>query len=186
MDIFDQLGVPRQLVLADEVLEGRFRELGKKAHPDAGGAASEFEQLRGAYEQLKSPARRIRAVLGSGEERGSVPGEVMDLFGPVAEAIQGVEDFLKERAAARSALGRAVLDGGMPALKGELERLTGLLGELEGDFVARFEGFDSGGWESCKEEMGEVGRGLIFVEKWLGQLRVATGKLFEALLGGMS
>ncbi|MDA9337504.1 hypothetical protein N9Q98_00200 [bacterium] len=186
MASFLKLGLPRVLELNVDVLEGNFREKGKVAHPDAGGAADEFEKLRAAYEELKSPARRIRSVLGPEEDRGVVPSEVMNLFGPVAEAIQAVDDFLRERASARSALGRAVLDVRIPELKQGLERLTGQLLTLEEGLIGRFSNFDSRGWENCSSEMGEVARGLVFIENWLGQLRGAMGKLFEALLGGMS
>jgi len=186
MDPFTKLGLPRTLGLDADSLEESFREKSKVTHPDAGGSAVAFEELRSAYELLKSPARRIRSVLGPEEDRGVVPGGVMDLFGPVAEAIRGVDEFLDERGASRSALGKAVLDSRIPALKAELERLTGELLRLEEELCEQFGRFDRQGWDTCGSEMGEVARGLVFIEKWLGQLRAATGKLFEALLGGIS
>jgi curved DNA-binding protein CbpA len=160
--------------------------LGKDAHPDRGGSAADFERLRAAYEVVKAPAKRIRSTVGEGESRGAVPGEVMDLFGPVAEAMEGVEQFLKERAAARSGLGRAVLDSKIPILRKSLEDLTEKLGALESGLIGRFPSFDEKGWDVCEAEMGEVARALVFLEKWQALIREATGKLFEALLGGMS
>jgi curved DNA-binding protein CbpA len=186
MDPFLILGLPERLAVDTGQLEEHFRRLGKEAHPDRGGSAADFERLRFAYEVVKSPAKRIRAMVGEAESRGSVPGEVMDLFGSVAEAMEAVEQFLKERAVARSGLGRAVLDAKIPALRKSLEDLIEKLGDLESGLIDWFPFFDEKGWDVCEAEMGEVARGLVFLEKWQAQIREATGKLFEALLGGMS
>ena len=51
--------------------------------------------------------------------------------------------------------------------------------------MARFGYFDKGGWLEAGEEMAETARGLAFVEKWQAQIQAATGKLFQALLGGV-
>mgnify|MGYP003678794990 CR=1 FL=1 len=80
--------------------------------------------------------------------------------------------------------GEAVLDARVPPLKAEVEALIAGLGELEASLVGRFKGFDDSGWESSLSSMAETARALAFVIKWRAQLRAATGKLFEALLGG--
>ncbi len=186
MDAFERLGIMRLLVLDEGALDARFRELSKKAHPDAGGDAEEFEAIRKAYDSLRSPLARLRVALsslGDFESRGAVPGKVMDLFGPMADGLQAVDQFLGEREKARSGLGKALLDAKMPALKVELESLGNELTLLESDLVGRFSIFDQEGWESSRAEMEEVSRGLAFVTKWQAQTREATGKLFQALLG---
>ncbi len=183
MSAYARLGMPKVLALEEKTLEARFQELGKQAHPDAGGSDEEFEILRRAYEVLKNPASRLQEALEEKNPRGSVATQVMDLFGPVADGVQKAEAFLTERTAARSELGRALLDTRVPALKKELEALGAQLHEVEKMLTSRFEVFDQQGWQHCQAEMSETARGLTFVTKWQAQLRHVTGKLFEALMG---
>ena len=117
-------------------------------------------------------------------ERGGIPGEVRDFFAPVASILEEVAIFVTERAKALSGLGKAVLDVKVPGLKRGLEELTAKLTELEDRLISRFREFDERGWRECLDEMAETARGLVFLRKWLGQLREANGKIFEALLGG--
>lgn len=183
-----RLGLPLQLDLDLEVIAGAARELAKAAHPDAGGDAQQFAEVRKAGDLLKAPVSRLKVALelagGDAAERGSVPSELMDFFSPVAGVLEEVGAFVSERAQAMSGLGKAVLDAKVPVLKGKLELLIESLGGIETDQVGRFQGFDDRGWESCIDEMGEAFRALLFVGKWLAQLREATGKIFEALLAG--
>ncbi len=187
-DPFQALGLAHQLVIAPEKLEEVIRSASKAAHPDAGGDAEDFERVRKAGDILKSPPLRLKAAVqlagGNPSGRGSVPGEVMDLFSPVAEGLQAVEKFIADRAAARSELGKAVLDAQIPTLKQNLERLQERLGELGNQVAERFAQFDEAGWEASRESMAEAARALTFLGKWQGEIRAATGKLFEALLGG--
>ena len=67
MDPFLILGLPERLAVDTGQLEEHFRRLGKEAHPDRGGSAADFERLRSAYEVVKSPAKRIRAMVGEAE-----------------------------------------------------------------------------------------------------------------------
>ena len=188
MDPFAILGLPRRLALPDEEVEQVVNGLLKTTHPDAGGDRARFEEVRLAAGILKSRSERMRAAMmlagGDPSERGTVPSEVMDCFSPVAEALQETNDFVSERAKAVSGLGKAVLDVRVPGLKSKLEGLLADLQVLEGQAKGRFVEFDERGWEESLEEMGEVSRTLRFLEKWQGQLREATGKIFEALLGG--
>jgi len=186
MDPFEKLGVERALALDATMLEDRYRELSKIHHPDSGGKVGEFEEVRKAFELLKHPAGRLKLALereNSGGSQGLVPNKVMDFFGPMAEVMQSVDGLLAKRITAKSGLGRAMIDAQVPVLKKKVEELAEDLGKIEADLVGRFAEFDERGWSECQEEMGEVARGLTFLEKWQAQVRVATGKLFEALLG---
>ncbi len=188
MNPFEALGLPPRLDLDMGELERVMREASLSCHPDSGGDEVEFQKVRQAGALLKEPSARLKTALKIGGvsygERGGVPGEVMDYFSPVAGILKKVDDFTNERRRALSGLGKAVLDIRIPGLKTELEGLIQKLGTLEATMIARFPEFDARGWEQSGEEMAEVFRGLIFVSKWLGQLREANGKIFEALLGG--
>lgn len=56
---FETLGIEPRLVIDGERLRDAFRRAGKSAHPDAGGGDEEFARLRGAFELLSSPSRRL-------------------------------------------------------------------------------------------------------------------------------
>lgn len=56
-----------KLSLADQIVQAGYRELAKRFHPDAGGSAQEFTQLKGAHEQLKVVLKEIERVQGSGQ-----------------------------------------------------------------------------------------------------------------------
>lgn len=188
MDPFERLKIPRALDLDEGSLKTRIQEESRLSHPDGGGNEEDFREVRRAGEILEKPALRIKAVLGLvGEDepgRGGIPERVMDFFTPVATILEKVSAFVNERGQARSGLGKAVLDVKVPGLKVELERVIADLTELENQLVGRFPGFDEQGWEDCLGEMAEVSRGLTFLGKWQAQLREASGKIFEALLGG--
>lgn len=188
MDSFEKLGVASRLVVNEEELDRNLRELSRKAHPDSGGDQHDFELVRQAGRELKEPLLRLKLAIGlSGgdpKSRGAVDNEIMDFFSPVAGLMERVELFLGERGRAKSNLARALLDAQVPPLKKEIEAMIERLGELEQRLLSRFQQFDDVGWAESISAMEETSRALAFVLKWKGQLQGATGKLFEALLGG--
>ena len=188
-DPFEILGLSRGLAISSERIDEAYRVASRRLHPDSGGEEEDFQEMAKAAELLKSPSRRLRWAIESTESawdgRGSVPMPVMDLFSPVAEVIQKVDQFELERGNSKSVLGRAVLDARVPELKRELEDVLQSVSDEEAGLLEVFEEFDRGGWLEFAEQMGEVARGLSFLEKWQREIRAATGKLFQALLGGL-
>lgn len=53
---YDLLGISREA--DDAAIRSAYRRLAKTAHPDSGGDADSFAQLKSAYELLKDPIRR--------------------------------------------------------------------------------------------------------------------------------
>ena len=188
MDAFSRFNLPRALVIDPAQLDQVVRAASRDAHPDSGGDPATFEDIRKAGDTLKSPMLRLKLALelsgGDLDSRGGIAGEVMDFFAPIAGVLQEVDEFVLQRSRARSGLGKAMLDAKIPSLKGRVEDLVARLGELEEKLVGRFEEFDRAGWDGSLDAMSETARALAFVTKWQAQLRAATGKLFEALLGG--
>lgn len=175
MNSFEVLGLEKRLVLSEEDLKARYDALSKERHPDAGGTDEGFAELQRAFEDLKTLTGRIRAFLGEDPGRGSLPGEVMENFGEVAGTLERVENFLSEREKARSHLTRALLDQGVPGLKRQVEETLELVLSLRANFEMRAS-------EEDEEALAEVYRGLVFLDKWEGQLKGASGRLFQALM----
>ena len=128
-DPFETLDLPRELAISLEAIESAYREASRRLHPDMGGDAEDYQRAKESADQLKCPSRRLRWSLESvgldWDGRGSVPVTVMDLFSPIAEVLQKVDDFVVERGQAKSSLGRAVLDAGVPKLRRNWRRCWG-------------------------------------------------------------
>lgn len=188
MNAFERVGLPVQLGLSEEGLEERVRLLSKEAHPDQGGDEESFKEIREAGRRLADPAGRlevaIEALGGEFDARGRVDESLMTLFGPLAELFGEIEEVLTRRKEATSAMGRAVCEARIPVLKGRVEEKMREVEGLEEGFVADFVRWDEAGLAGYLEEMGAAARALRFTSRWREQLKGATGRLFEALLGG--
>lgn len=168
MDAFQQLGLPRQFDLSEDTLRRAFREVGKRLHPDAGGSESEFAKLQEAFGLLSSASRRLKHWLVlqgvSGDERGPISPGVMDLFGEVGSVLQHGDSLARQRAAARSALARALLEGETQACREDVEKMISV---VDGRIVALTTGVATAVPDSAWITV----RDLAFLEKWRANLR---------------
>lgn len=186
-DAFDVLGIEQVLTLEDEFLRQRYQQLSKARHPDAQGgnaqgSEAEFRQLNEAYELLRSPGRRLRHWLEvggvEGDPRGSIGGELLDLFGVVGEAVQHADGFLKRREGARTVLSKALLEREAAVRREQVEAAQTKVEELIEQQLAYFPEIQSDGQQMAAEEAWTLARNLQFLEKWRGQLRERYGALF--------
>lgn len=166
------LGLPRRPDLSEDALRSAFREAGKRLHPDAGGSEADFSRLQEAFAVLGSPSRRLKHWLSlhevPGDERGAISPEVMDLFGEVGALLQRGDSLARQRAGARTALARALLEGETQACREEVERMITV---VDGRICALSDGFnvlDPGPGAGCAWVMV---RDLAFLEKWRAKLR---------------
>jgi len=176
-DHFEALGLERQLDLEAEELRMRYDERCREVHPDAGGAAEEFDAVREAYACLSSPPRRLRHWLELAGvevvEGGSLPVPVVDRFGEIGVLLREAEELAKRYHSAQSALGRSVVEAEGIALQARLAEVRGgVEGAIE-ELVALFASYDESGPLAMGEEAVETARALVFLEKWEGQLRAA-------------
>lgn len=177
---FQLLGLPARLTLADESVAEAYREAGRRLHPDAGGADGEFAALREAHAILSSPSRRLLHWLelrgGSAAMRGSIAAELMDLFSEVGEVMRQAESVIRRREAAKSALGRALVENDTQscreAVSRALERVEAGIGAIRSEF-GRIEHTSA----PDEAEVGRAARDLAFLEKWRAGLRACFGRL---------
>jgi curved DNA-binding protein CbpA len=179
-DAFQLLGLQPGLVFSDESLRDAYREAGKRLHPDAGGGEGEFAALREALEVVSSPSRRLRLWLElrglAGEVRGTIAADLMDLFSQVGAVTQQAEIVIRKREEAKSALGRAMLEGETQRCREAVERQIAVV-EAE---IAReceiFPALESSGQPDLPAAS-EAARNLAFLEKWRLGLRSCFGRL---------
>lgn len=53
-----------QMSTIERIVHAGYRDMARKAHPDAGGTNKEFQDLRAGYEQLKVILTELRSVTG--------------------------------------------------------------------------------------------------------------------------
>jgi curved DNA-binding protein CbpA len=177
MDAFARLGLERRLAIPEEELREAFRAAGKRDHPDAGGTGEDFTALQEAYVRLSSPAKRLRAWLEArgvtGEERGAISPELLDLFTKVGGALQAADEVAKRRASALSALAKAMLE---PAVQDAREKLEEALAEVALAMQVQEDSFpeiEAGGGDPWR-----VARDLAFLEKWQAELKARFAGLW--------
>ena len=170
------MGLPRAPSVDAEALARQFDALSRTRHPDAGGEAAAFARLAEARRLLSSTALRLRHLLelehpGTRLE-GALSPSLMDLFAAVGPALQAAGDLERRRAAASSALARALLAPGQMHAREELERLGA-------EVADRLEAIDAASrlWDGTAGTLTAWAREAAFLEKWQAQIRDALSRL---------
>lgn len=180
MNAFNILGIEPQLVIDADALREAFREAGRSAHPDAGGAEESFAALNTAFEILSNPSRRLRHWLElrglAVETRGAVAPEIMDLFSQVGETTQRAEALVRRRDEAKSALGRALLERETQACREDVERRITLVETAIERECAVFPIYQNASAPD-PTAASATARNLAFLEKWRSGLRGIYARL---------
>ena len=177
---FEILGIDARLVIDDEAIGAAFREAGKSAHPDAGGADDEFARLREAFEVVSSPSKRLRHWLEirgiAVEPRGVVDSSLMDLFSTVGEVTQGAEALIRRRCESKSALGLAMLESETQRCRESVEEA---IRSVESAIASETAGFPELENKDAPNDRvaSEMVRNLTFLEKWRAGLRGTYSRL---------
>lgn len=174
MNAFEVLGIEERLVISEEEVRAAFREAGKKVHPDAGGGDGDFAALKESLGILASPSRRLRHWLSlrgiEVETRGTIGGELMDLFSEVGGVTQRAEMVVRKREEAKSALAKALLENETQASREEVEAAIAKVDAMMAEASADFPEMEISG-KVNQESVAQVVRDLTFLEKWKSGLR---------------
>ncbi len=176
MNSFERLGLRVGLSFSEEEIREAFRKRAAELHPDSGGDEGEFAALQVAQEALLSPARRLREWLNAkgieADERGTIAGEMVDLFQKVAENGAKAEAAIKAGEKAQSALAKGMAE---VRLMGEREGVKDLLARIELEIRDRAQVFPE--IEEGELDAAIVMRDLVFLEKWRGAMKSLYGRL---------
>jgi len=180
MNAFETLGIEPRLVLSDEAVRDAFREAGKLAHPDAGGAEESFAKLREAYGIVSSPSRRLRHWLElrgiTAEARGTVDAAIMDLFTHVGQTSQRAEALVRKRDQTISVLARALLERETQSCREEVERAIMMVEDAISRQCAWFPDYENAPTPD-QAAASITARNLAFLEKWRATLRGVFSRL---------
>lgn len=180
INAFQQMGIARRLVVADDFLREAFLDFSKRVHPDAGGGEGEFTDLREALALLLSPASRLKLWMElrgtPAEVRGVIGAALMDVFAEVGRVTQGAESLIRKRDATKSALGRAMLENETQLKREEVEQMIAKVDGLIRVECEKFVVFEAN--EFFDHEAASVTvRNLTFLEKWRTGLRGCYSRL---------
>lgn len=186
MDAFALLDLPARPLLAEDEITRRFDAAALQAHPDRGGDSAQFAALEEARRVLIDPAARLRQLLARevGElPRGpaEVPAVIGQAFTRATAVCAEADAMIAQRAAAGSALARALLAA--PALEVR-ESVEVWLGELAAlrlaaeEALARFD-VDWQAGERPIEALRDLAQIFAFVARWTAQGRERLFALSE-------
>lgn len=171
-DAFAILGLPCQLDLDEARIDEAWHELSRRWHPDAeGGDADRVAEINRARELILRPGPRLRhwLELNDRSARNAAMSEtMMNLFSKVGGTLQSTDELLKQRAAATTAMGRAVLAQSEWDCQSKLQALLGEINEAIAAAITQLPLIDAGGDLALAES---TAASLGFLEKWEQQIR---------------
>lgn len=186
MNWWEALGLPVQLVLAEEEVEKAFQQKSAGAHPDAGGEQGEFECLREAHDGLRDDFRRLDAWLRfHGQEiahSGVITPAVGEMFTRVSVVTGGIDEWLERQGQTSSGLGKALWQKEGFRWKQQLEDLLEELAEWQQRLQDEFTNAEQAGVVGDYEPALALRSELGFLRKWKLQLKERFGRIWQGLV----
>ena len=181
-DFFALLGEERRPWLDPEEVKEKFHRLSRTEHPDQQVSEdADFTRLNQAQATLRDPKLRLRHLLEleypevklSGPS--GVPAGLADLFVSTHGLIQEADAVLAKKAAAASALARALLAREEFAAREKVEATLERLDTLQAEAAAGLQAFDARWMEARPPEAAAALRDFhqrfAYLSRWLAQLR---------------
>lgn len=185
-DCFAIFEEPRLPLLDEEALKARFHALTALHHPDVASEKSEaFSNINLAYEVLRNPRARLKHLLELEApnllaRHLPAPDSIAALFPGMGECKQALDGFLRKRAAATSALTRAMLTGEQLTLQESLGDWLGVLEKERTAWLEKLPMLDAAWRENPAEAapgVAEVAQALGYLDKWAAQIREGIVRL---------
>ena len=185
-DYFALLGEARRPDLDPERVKDTFHRLSREQHPDAsaGSGAADggegFARLNQAQATLRDPRTRLRHLLELEypEVRVAgpsvVPPALADLFAPVLTLLRDIDALLAKKAAAPSALAKALLARQEYSLREAAESRLEKLDALHAAALVELRAFDAA-WEprppDAAVRLVDFHGRFAYLARWTEQLR---------------
>ena len=182
-DPFALLGEARRPGLDPGRVKDTFHRLSREQHPDAAGggdSGEDFARLNQAQAALRDPKARLRCLLEleypdvrvAGPS--VVPPALADLFAPVLTLLRDIDALLAKKAAAPSALAKALLARQEWALREAAGALLEKLDTLHAATLEELRAFDAM-WEprppAAAARLVDFHGRFAYLSRWTEQLR---------------
>ncbi len=180
MSPFTQLGLPASLLLSDDDIKKAFQQKSREAHPDHGGNVEAFAALNEAHQILFVPASRLKAWMLvnqiSIDERGAIASELIDIFSEIAALLANADALIMKREQATSQLSKALLEKEVFLMRNKIEAQIDFVSLKREEHVkSTFSQIEN---SNSPDLANSTLRSLIFIEKWIRQLRERFGRLW--------
>jgi curved DNA-binding protein CbpA len=180
-DYFALLDQPRRPWLDDAALRDAFHRRAAELHPDAPtGDGAAFAELNAAYATLRDPVPRLRHLLALEEPAAltrptPIPADLSELFPVVGAARQVMVGFTTRRAAASSAVARALIAGEEAGVRSTATAARNALDASRERALEELRAIDAQ-WSApeARAALAALHGRLAFLEKWDAQLREAA------------
>ncbi len=180
-DAFALLGFARRPLLDTDEVNAAFLAAAAPVHPDAagGGDAARFRNLDEAKKKLESPRWRLRHLLEleypgvATRAPEAVPPALAARFAQASAVCARADALLARRAAASSALARAMLAREVLTVSDELQEWLASLQAQEAETQAALQAIDAR-WESGDRDAAVILRlqqAFAYLSRWSEQAR---------------
>jgi len=179
-DYFALLDQPRRPWLDDATLRDAYHRRAAALHPDAPtGDGPAFAVLNTAFATLRDPVPRLRHLLALEEPEAltrptPIPADLGELFPVVGAARQMMVGFTARRAAASSAVARALLAGEEATVRSTAAAARSALDASRARALGELRALDAH-WPAleARAALAALHGRFSFLEKWDAQLREA-------------
>ena len=182
-DFFALFGEQRRPWLDPEGVKETFHRLSRTEHPDQQevGGEGDFAKLNQAQAVLRDPKLRLRHLLELEHPEvklsgpSGVPAGLADLFVAVHGLLREADAVLAKKAAATSALAKALLAREEFATREKVEATLGRVDALQANATAELQAFDAQ-WLDARPSgaaatLHEFYQRFAYLSRWLEQLR---------------
>ncbi|MGA3170654.1 MAG: DnaJ domain-containing protein [Chthoniobacteraceae bacterium] len=184
-NLFALLEEPPRPWIDAEALKEKYHQLSMRHHPDVAEGGGDFAEINRAYQTLADPVARLRHLLELEMPEAlartqSVPEEIAEFFGSVAEAQQGIDRFLKKRRAAASPVAIALLSTEQYQQLDRAEEVIAKLHAKQEELLAELREKDALWYSDRAAALGALPRlwqCLSYIAKWMGVLRETVFRL---------
>lgn len=184
-DFFALLGEPRRPFLDPEAVKETFHRLSRTEHPDQRTARSTdldtgFARLNQAQATLRDPKARLGHLLELEHPQvklsgpANVPASLADHFAPIHGLLREIDELLAKKAAAPSALAKALLARSELALRERAEASFAEVEALHAAALAELQAFDAR-WEprppDAAAALHDFYQRFAYLSRWAEQFR---------------
>ncbi len=174
-DDFEALGLPPRPYLDPDTVQGQFRDLAARIHPDrCGGDPEPLARLNNARKTLLSDAARLRHLLDITFSLPTSPSSVppdFQLFSLIGTIGRDVDTLVAKRTQAASALTAALLHQQTTRLESSIADTSKRLAALRGEILEDIRRLDRLWPDVSAADLAAISSRAAYCERWTESLR---------------
>jgi hypothetical protein len=184
IDYFALLGVERRPAITEETVKGAYFRKSESLNADP-SRMGELSAVNAAFQTIANPAARIQHLLKlefGDTGGGQITPDLGELFGTIVEVLQIADQELGSLSPQSSPILRALAYHRLDRLRERLAQAEKELLRREADLLSAVARLDQCWFENISDSrhpLAQIALGLMFVQKWLSQVRERKIRLEE-------